>query len=129
MTKKAKGPTPPRPIARKEQAKGIVVAPTFTIKLMEALGPSRAARELSTTTTTLHRARNTGKVSGIFEVAAEGLLRKLGVVSNSVATATHAAHPAPTPPTDTEVFFIEAPATRAPDIAKFAKAIGARIMN
>lgn len=60
-----------------QRNKGEVVTAEDTLRLMSTVGPSRAARYLGVSTTTLHKARNSHEVSKVIEVASAGVLRAL----------------------------------------------------
>lgn len=122
----------PRAPATK-QRRGEAVEPAMTLRLMEAVGVSRAARMMGTTTTTLHRARNLNAISKVYEVAAAGELRTLG--SPDGATETYrapgmAAHkPTAATPRDTAIFIMEVPSDRVPMAEQFASMVGAKLLR
>lgn len=57
--------------------KGETAKPQHTLELMTALGPTRAAKLLGTSTTTLYKAQRSGVVSKVIEVAAEAKMHEL----------------------------------------------------
>lgn len=65
--------------APKERVKGTLVKPEFTVKLMEHLGPTAAAKAIGTTPGTLHKARNADTISQPLEVAARGIWYEMGI--------------------------------------------------
>lgn len=54
--------------------KGEFVPPKAVLHLMEQFGPTKAAKQLGVSTTTLYKARRGGEVSRVYEVAASGIL-------------------------------------------------------
>ena len=93
--------------------KGEVVPAEDTLRLMTVVGPSRAARSLGVSTTTLHKARNTHEVSKVIEVAAAGVLRGLNAE--------------PTKRLDT--FMLEVESHKAPLVEKFAEMLHAKLIH
>ena len=73
---RAARPAPRRDLGP-QRTKGETVPPVNTLKLMEHLGPTEAARRLGTSTTTLHKVKKHGLASKVIEVASEGELRKI----------------------------------------------------
>lgn len=71
------------------ERKGETATPDATLKLIEALGITRAARLIGTSTTTLHKARKQGIVSKVVEVAATAKLNELSMpLSKDLATSS-----------------------------------------
>jgi hypothetical protein len=86
---KAKGAAAAKPL--KERVKGTLVPPEFTVKLMEHVGPTAAAKAIGTTPGTLHKARNAGMISMPLEVAAKGIWREQGYADMEAAQSAPAA--------------------------------------
>ena len=115
--------------------KRLSVAPDKTLMLMKSLGPTRAAQALGVSTTTLYKARATGEVSKVLEIAAEGALS--GTLSHSLArTVTEPEAPAPAAPEAVKwpsvaikepmaLCLVEVPRAKLSMIERLAKALGA----
>lgn len=63
---------------KKQRIKGETATPTNVLNLMDKIGVTKAAKEIGTSTTTLHKARQNGIVSKTVEVAAKAVLEHLG---------------------------------------------------
>lgn len=96
-----------------QRNKGEVVPAEDTLRLMTTVGPSRAARYLGVSTTTLHKARNSQEVSKVIEVASAGVLRGLSAE--------------PTKHLDT--FILEVEHHKTPLVEKFAEMVSARLRH
>jgi hypothetical protein len=83
---------------KKKRVKGETANPVNVLHLMEKIGVTKAAKEVGTSTTTLHKARQNGIVSKTVEVAAGAVLEHLGDVSTSAAPRAVAASPTITQP-------------------------------
>lgn len=109
-----------RPPARKVERKGEAVIPTNLLRLMDAVGPSRASRELGVSTTTLHKAKKANLVSKSIEVAARAVLRDVvGELSELAQVPVEVAQPARPvgqqrhEVAETSMLLIEVPADKA----------------
>lgn len=117
--------------ATRERVKGSLVSPEFTLKLMEHVGPTAAAKHIGTTPGTLHKARNAGMISQPLEVAARGVWREHGYGDMEAARAEPAprtsdlgeAVHAPTSE-GTVLMLVQVPRGREAIIQKTAEAIG-----
>lgn len=129
---KAKGA--PATKAQKERVKGTLVAPEYTLKLMEHVGPTAAAKMIGTTPGTLHKARNANTISQPLEVAARGVWREQGYADMEAAQA------APVPRTSnlgeavhaptaegTVLMLVQVPRGREALIQKTVEAIGGTV--
>lgn len=103
------------------------VIPSNVLELMESVGPTRAAKLLGVSTTTLYSARTRGYVSKVIEIAAEGALRQ--PVKRIVGT-SHEPKPAAEPkPEATVVCLIEVGKSKLHVIENVAKMIGAPLLT
>lgn len=96
------------------------VAPANVIKLMSAIGPTRAAARLGVSTTLLHKSRKDGAINQVVEIAAAHALE-------------HLADPAPAPrvkstPANDAVFLIAVPSDKAELVQRMASALGAELV-
>lgn len=115
--------------------RGETTTPANLQKLVETKGVTKAAKDLGISTTTIHKARITGAVSKVIEIAAEGLLRhatppslgtrpgpatrRASVSEVSDLNANHA----------TTLYLIEVPIGSAPLVEKFAERLGAHMLK
>lgn len=110
---------------KKQRVKGETATPVNVLGLMEKIGVTKAAKEIGTSTTTLHKARQNGIVSKTVEVAARAVMEHLGDASTIAAARPVAPHPtitqpitpkaqraAPTDGEPTTVVLLEIPASR-----------------
>jgi hypothetical protein len=70
---------------KKQRIKGETAQPVNVLKLIDKVGVTKAAKDIGTSTTTLHKARENGLVSKPIEVAAGAILGHLGDVATSPA--------------------------------------------
>lgn len=111
----------------KQRVKGEITTPNAVLALMDKIGPTKAAKEIGTSTTTLYKARKSSKVSRVFEVAAQGILAHNGAAPKAEApkkrgrpvTAKHAGNG------KTELMLLEVPAGRAEFVRRVAEKVGA----
>jgi hypothetical protein len=128
-------PTPQRTKARKaatppHRIKGETVQPTNTLLLIERIGVTRAHRELGVSTTTLHKARKSGVVSRVVEIAATAALQHLGAPARASAPQPFQ-HSAPADrftQGDRAVFLISVPREKANMVEQFARMLDAEIV-
>lgn len=120
--------------APKERVKGALVKPEFTLKLMEHIGPTAAAKEIGTTPGTLHKARNAGTISQPLEVAARGVWREQGYSDMETARAepqertSNLTDAVQTPLSDGIVLMlVQVPRGREGIIQKTAEAVGGTV--
>lgn len=119
--------------------RGQSVPAHFTVQLMDALGPTRAHKALGVSTTALYKARKTGYVPKVLEVAAEGALK---ASVRKVATGTDAPppranplrdkaapKPAPAPTGETALFLVEVPADKAETVERLVSRFGAVVVH
>src|SRR5438105_1411697 len=100
--------------------KGEAVKPAATLKLIEKLGVTKAARELGVSPTLLHNARRKDVVSRVVEVASLSLLKSPGTENGTVT-------PEVTRPSKHEqpvLMLLEAPPDKARIIERLCKALG-----
>ena len=107
--------------------KGETVPPVSVLKLMDAVGPSRASRLLGVSTTTLHKVRKHGLVSKVIEVAAHGALRDIGGIQNGHTTSS--LPPATTHGSNTGVLILEADPAQMGTIERIVASLGARVIR
>lgn len=116
---------------RKPERKGEAVPPVNLLKLMEAVGPSRASRELGVSTTTLHKAKKYGLVSKSIEVAARAVL--LDFAGETAALVADVAPAPATRPTRLErraaTFMLEVDPDKAELVEKFADMVQAKLLR
>lgn len=116
--------------APKVRVKGDLVPPTYILKLMEHAGPTAAAKEIGTTPGTLHKGRNAGVVSRVYEVAARGIWAEQGYGAMEEAQADSARtshlHEAVQAPTSEGVtlMLVQVPKGRESIVEKTVAAIG-----
>ena len=112
------------------RTKGAVVPPIHTLRLMDVVGPTRAARDLGTSTTTLYKAQKHKLVSRVIEVAAEGVLRSIGTTSGSAPShlAPRVSEPLVGAPV-TEMVIFEATPAVAVQLRKIAAKLGATVVD
>lgn len=111
-----------------ERVKGEVVRPTATLKVIEQMGVTRAARAIGTSTTTLHKARKSGAVvSRVIEVAAQSLLREAPAeLTNSKPVKLEKLHAVPREPV---LMLLEVPSDKARIVERLCKALGAKFVE
>lgn len=110
-----------------ERVKGEVVRPTATLKVIEQMGVTRAARAIGTSTTTLHKARKSGAVvSRVIEVAAQSLLREAPTEPNSKPVKLEKLHVVPSEPV---LMLLEVPSDKARIVERLCKALGAKFVE
>lgn len=126
---KAKPATTP-----KERTKGEVVTPVYVLKLIDKEGVTGTARLLGTTPGTLHKARRSNSVSKWFEVASEGVYRKLGYDAVDAAggqpmsRTTDMGEAVHGPTSDSVVLLlVQVPRGREAIVAKTVEAIGGTV--
>jgi hypothetical protein len=128
-------PAPQRTKARKPSApparvKGETVSPTNTLLLIDRIGVTRAHREIGVSTTTLHKARKSGVVSRVVEIAAAAALQNLGAPARATAPQPFTQTPPPdkfTQP-DRAVFLISVERTKEQMVREFARMLGAELI-
>lgn len=112
------------PVARRK-----LVTPQCVVKLMEAIGPTRAADRLGVSTTLLHKARKENEVNRVVEIAAANILEHLG---DGAAQQTHkpaTQHHAPAKPAGRDsIFLLAVTADKAELVERFAAALGAEVV-
>lgn len=107
--------------------KGETALPVHTLALLGKVGVTRAAKEIGTSTTTLHKARKTNVVSKVVEVAAGNVLEHLGDVATHIAEHRTLPKVKPTGRPDA-MFLLSVSADKAPLVEQFAKALRAEII-
>jgi hypothetical protein len=126
---KAKHPAPPR-----ERVKGETVVPTNTLLLISRIGVTRAHRELGVSTTTLHKARQSGVVSKVVEIAATAALSHLGDTARAPVRVTEPQPFTQTTPPDRitaagrAVFLISVEQSKAHMVMEFARMLDAEVV-
>lgn len=93
----------------KDRVKGEATEANDTLKLLQFLGVTKAARALGVSTTTLHKARNEGVVSKVIEVAAGAVLSDTPNIKMT--------------PDERLLILIEAPKSRAAVVERVLKAL------
>lgn len=130
---RASAAKPPR-----ARSKGLLAPPDYAIKLMEHMGPTDAAKALGTTPGTLHKARNAGVISKVFEVAARGIWHENGYEAAETVVATAAPLSRTTDlsaaaPTHTSeavaLLLIQVPRERTSMLTRAAEALGAQVIS
>lgn len=125
------------------RSKGEYVRPTKTLEMMDKYGPTRAARDLGVSASRLHKARRTGEVSKVVEVAATALLRgpllKNAVphqvaaeerfISSAPEPAEKPAAPATSMRGEETMFLISVPAEKAELVRHFAAKLDAECIS
>lgn len=110
------------------RVKGETVTPTNTLLLIQRIGVTRAHRELGVSTTTLHKARKSGVVSRVVEIAASAALSNLGAIAQPTG-------PMPTPEPDKfgaaekAMFLVSVSRDKAALFEQFARTLGAEIFK
>lgn len=133
-TVRAKAPTTTAP---KKRVKGTVVAPEYILRLMEEVGPTKAAALIGTLPGTLHKARKANAVTKSFEVAARGVWHEQGFAAAGETapagprtTDLTSAAPTPDPASDgVALLLIQVPRERAPMLQRAAEHLGALILS
>lgn len=119
------------------RSRGETTTPYNLAQLVGRDGTTRAAKALGVSTTTIHKARTTGEVSKVVEVAAAGLLKY------AAATQPHrpdeartfepraVVHEVPNrnPSLDTKLYLIEVPEAKGAIVERFAEALGAHVLS
>jgi len=103
-----------------ERKKGEAVKPLATMKLYDAVGPTKAAKLIGTSTTTLYKARSNNHVSKVIELAAESKLKEL-----DMEPALHTNGAAQ----ESVLMLLEAPSDKARIIERLCKALGAKFVE
>lgn len=108
--------------------------PVKTLELMATVGPTRAAKALGVSTTTLHKARRTMEVSKIVEVAASGLLKQPAPVQRAAEAHMEMKSFAPSPAAQRRhqeemMFVISVAADKAPVVRRFMEMLDAEIIS
>lgn len=105
--------------------KGETALPVQTLALLGKIGVTRAAKEIGTSTTTLHKARKNNVVSKVVEIAAGNVLEHLGdVTAPAIRIATARAQR----PRQEALFLISVSPDKAPVVEAFAKALHAELV-
>lgn len=100
------------------------VVPQNTIRLMEAVGATRAAAKLGVSTTLLHKARKDGVINQVVDIAAAHALEHLTDVP--VRLVEHRRKPDPKPDA---MFLLSVSADKAPLVEQFAKTLHAELVS
>lgn len=139
-TRKVKVADTPRTKVRRK--KGVTVEPIQMLRLMEAVGPSQAARDLGVSTTLLHNAKRDGYVSKSVEIAAAAVLRD--VVGELSELSQHIPVTGPQPPqsvtaqpigeqrhetAESSMFLIEVPADKAAVVRKVVEMAHGKLLE
>jgi len=121
-----------------KQRRGEAVEPVMTLRLMEVVGPGKAAALMGTTTTTLHRARNMNAISKVFEIAAKGALLEIGQAAEGKPVETYR-QPGMAAPRIADVpkqehdghtaFILEVTPDRAELVREFAKMVKGKLLE
>lgn len=101
-----------------------VVEPANVVKLMKAIGPTRAASRLGVSTTLLHKSRKEGEVNKVVEQAAAWALEHIAEKPESLP---------PLPPPRAvrgkeSLFLIAVPTDKADALQRVAVALGAELV-
>lgn len=104
------------------RVKGETALPTETLKLVKRVGVTRAHTMLGVSTTTLHKARRSGEVSRVVEIAAKGVLPTLqeGKKIETLASKPHDG--------DTVVVLLDVRRDKLAAVQKLAAALGAELI-
>lgn len=106
-----------------------VVAPVMLVKLMEAIGPTRAAERLGVSTTLVHKAKKDNGVNRVVEIAAANILEHLGDTGAARTTPMAAPARAAIPATgDAAVIMAAVPAGKLDVFQRMAAALGIDII-
>lgn len=97
--------------------KGEVSKPVSLLRLMNQIGPSRTARSVGVSTTTLYKARKTNKVAKVIETAAAGVLAQ----EADIPLPKEAKVP------DLTAFIIEIPPDKVDIVTRFVEMAGAKL--
>lgn len=108
--------------------KGEVVSAEHVKELLRKIGTTAAAKKLGVSTTTLHKARNSGLVSKVIEVAAKAELEQIATNGATITAASHVGQPA-SKSTDTCVVLLEIRPEQMPFVEKLAIALRANILK
>lgn len=109
----------------KQRVKGEITTPNAVLALMEKIGPTKAAKEIGTSTTTLYKARKSSKVSRVFEVAAQGILAHNGAAPKVDTPKKRGRPVAAKHEGQTELMLLEVPVGRAELVRRVAEKVGA----
>lgn len=101
--------------------KGEFVTPQAILALMEQEGPTRAAKELGVSTTTLFKARRGGQVSRVYEVAAAAIL--------GLKMPAREAAPARVAKVERELLMFEVPKEKEDIIRRAVRSLGGEVVN
>lgn len=105
-----------------------LVPPTMLVKLMEAIGPTRAATQLGVSTTLVHKAKKEGEVNRVVEIAAANILEHLGDGGRASQTPAAPRSPMATATGGEAVFMAAVPAGKADVFQRMAAALGVTII-
>lgn len=109
------------------RVKGETASPAAAMALVDKIGVTRAAKEIGTSTTTLHKARKAGVISKVVEVAASHALEHLGDVQTAPIAVSRPTNGGRKP--EPTLLLIEVAADKAPAIRRVAEALGAEIIQ
>lgn len=111
-----------------QRVKGETVKPVATMALVQKVGVTRASKEIGVSTTTLHKARKSGVVSKVVEIAAEHAMAHLGDHPGATKTSRQAAPAIISHSGDTALIVMEVPTEKAAMVQKFAEHLGAKLI-
>ncbi len=97
------------------------VQPTNVVRLMEAVGPTRAAAKLGVSTTLLHKSRKEGEVNKVVETAATYALDHLADAAASLPQARAQRG-------GESLFLIAVPTAKAKTLQRMVSALGAELV-
>lgn len=97
--------------------KGEFVAPKAVLNLMREIGPTKAAKQLGVSTTTLYKARRSGEVSRAYEVAAAGIV--MG----------HMPEPTRVSRVERELLMFEVPKEKEDIVRRVVRSLGGEVVN
>lgn len=101
--------------------KGEFVTPKAILSLMDQVGPTKAAKELGVSTTTLYKARRGGEVSRAYEVAAAAILGLERPIA--AARAVRAAS------VERELLMFEVPKDKEDLVRRAVRSLGGEVVN
>lgn len=105
----------PRPARRN------IVPPINVVKVMDAVGPTRAAALIGVSTTLLHKAKKDNEINHVVETAASFVLEHLSTPLPPVqARVTHGAD---------ALFLLAVPAEKVPTAQRMAAALGGELVE
>lgn len=105
--------------------KGEFVTPKAVLQLMTQLGPTKAARQLGVSPTTLYKARRGGEVSRVYEVAASGILGQPAAAAKPAKTVFQTEM---APNEERALLMVEVPKERVNLIRRAVTAVGGEVM-